>query len=96
MHVRGYGLVKLLVVLAIIFIVAYVVVPPAIELGRIMFSYASLKDEMRGIAKFKAMEEDEDIRKLVVQKAKALGIELLEEDIIVEKYPGERIVIDAY
>lgn len=93
---RAFGLIKAIVILLVLFLLAYIVIPSAIKLGRLGWSYLSLKDEMRAIAKFKVMETEEDMRRLVLEKAKKLGIELWEEDIIIDKYPGEKIVIDVY
>jgi|GEM_PF-2247154 len=92
----GFGLIKAIVVILILVAVAYVVIPSAIKVGTVWYHYALLKDEMETVAKFKAMETEEVMKKIVVDKAKKLGIELWEEDVIVDKYPGEKIVIDVY
>lgn len=92
----AFGLIKTIIVVAILLVVAYVVIPSAIKLGRLGYNYLILKDEMKTVAKFKAMETEEVMKKVILEKAKRLGIELWEEDIIVDKYPGEKIVIYVY
>jgi hypothetical protein len=42
------------------------------------------------------MQTEDVIKKVILDKAAGLGIDLWEEDVIVDMYPGEKIVIDVY
>ncbi len=93
---RGFGLVRVIVIVVVLFVVAYVIVPSGIKIGRLGYNYLTLKDEMRPVAKFKVMGTEEEMKAAILQKAQKLGIELWEENVIVDKYAGEKIVIDVY
>ena len=87
---EAFGLIKAVVVILVLFVVAYVLIPSAIKVGTIWYHYALLKDEMETVAKFKTMETEEVMTRIVVDKAEKLGIELWEEDVIVGSTLGRR------
>jgi hypothetical protein len=89
---RGFGLVKAIVTILIIVAVTIV----GVELGRLGFAYYSLKDEMRGVAKYKSMETEDLMKKLILDRANSLGIDVWEQDIEIDVYPGEKTVIWVY
>lgn len=93
---RGaFGLIKAVIIILILVAVLYVIIPSAIKVGTTWYHYVLLKDEMKTVAKFKTMETEEVMKRTVMDKAKKLGIELREGNVIVRKYPGEKIVIDV-
>jgi hypothetical protein len=89
---KGFSVIKALIAVLIVAAIAYV----GVKVGSLGFNYHRLKDEMRGVAKYKSMQTEDVIKKVVIDKAAGLGIDLWEEDVVVDMYPGEKIVIDVY
>ncbi len=89
---RAFGLIKLIIIL----FVAGILIFLTYKLGAVGFNYHSFKDEMRTLARFRGMDEEENLKRSLLIKARRLGIDLWEEDIIIEQYPGNKIIIDVY
>jgi hypothetical protein len=89
---RGFGLVKLIIILLLVGVIIFL----TYKLGAVGFNYHSFKDEMMTLAKFRGGDEEENLKRSLLIKARRLGIDLWEEDIIIEQYPGEKIIIDVY
>ena len=92
MERRAFGLIKLIITLLVVAVIVFLTV----KLGAVGFNYHSFKDEMKTLARFRGTDEEENLKRSLIIKARRLGIELWEENIIIEKYPGEKIIIDVY
>lgn len=86
---KGIGLIKTAIVLLIIVAIIYV----GFKFAGVYFAYFSIKDKMKQTAKFDSLEPEEVIVNKIMAKANDLKIPLLEENIHIEKYPGDKIII---
>ena len=88
-NTKGFGLIKAAIVILIFIAVIYA----GFKFAVVYFAYFSMKDRMKQTAKFDSLEPDEVIVNRIMENAKELKISLLEEDIHIEKYPGDKIII---
>ncbi len=86
---RGISIVKILISLVIIGIVLFV----GLRYLLIRVHYLSVKDTVRVQAESAAIYPDVHIKREIVRRAKESEVTLAEEDIRIDRLPGERITI---
>jgi len=91
MNERGMGPVKLMVILLLLIGVGYIVTNFII----VRAHYQTVKEKVKEQARFAGTNTDDEIFLSIVQKGKEVDLMLGEEEISVQRVPGEEITINV-